>query len=134
MTRLAQISCVFVFLLALGCAKEEDYMAVAREQRAAYKELADLLATVKDEKTMDEAKASLQNKTAKFEEISRKARALPKPSADVQARLKEDEFLMTETVKYLGRESERVSRLPGGPEFMNHFKTNSLGIMSAVQR
>ena len=44
---------LLTLLLLAGCTKNEDYLNVFREHRTALKEMADILATVKDEKSMD---------------------------------------------------------------------------------
>lgn len=122
-----------LLFLVSGCNREQDYVDVAREQRAAWKEMTDILATVKDEKSMAGAKASLEKHNAKYETLARKARALPKPSAQVLQRLQEDEVIIRATLRHLHTEAERVGKLPGGEDFMKQFKSNSQGLMPAVQ-
>ena len=133
MSRAVRWGGVVLLLITVGCTKDEVYVEVAREQRAAWQEMADILAKVKDEKSMADAKAALVERGAKYEGIARKAKALPKPSAEVVKRLQEDEFLIKATLKNLRTQAERVGKLPGGKEFMKQFESSSQGLFSAVQ-
>ena len=133
MARAAHATAIVFLLMAAGCTREEDYLEVARDQRAAYKELGDILTKVHDQKSMEEAKAALEERGPKYAEIARRARALPKPSPAVQERLQEDAKIMTALIKRLEDQGKRVEALPGGAEFMQQFKSNSRGLMSAVQ-
>jgi hypothetical protein len=120
--------------LGAGCTRDEDYYDGVRAQRAAWKEVTDVLVTIKDETSMAAAKDALDEKARKCEEIAKKNRALPRPSAEVQARMREDSFLMEGVLKGLQRETKRVAELPGGKEFLKQFESASPGLFSAVQR
>ena len=72
--------CVFLLLVA-GCTKDEDYYEVLREQRANLKEIADVLATVKDERSTAEAETAFAEKMQRFEAVAQRAKALPSPPA-----------------------------------------------------
>ena len=133
MLRAARCGWVVILLVAAGCTKEEDYLEVSREQRAAWKEMTDILATIKDEKSMADAQVALKKHTPKYEALARKAKALPKPPPDVIKRLQEDEVIIRATLRHLHTEVERVGKLPGGDEFMKQFQSNSQGLMPAVQ-
>jgi hypothetical protein len=133
MSRAVRWGGVILLLIPVGCTKDEDYVEVAREQRAAWQEMAEILAKVNDDKSMADAKTALVERGQKYERIARKARALPKPSAEVVKRLQEDEFLIKATLKKLRTEAERVDKLPGGKEFMKQFESSSQGLFSAVQ-
>ena len=134
MWRAARCGWLLLLLALVGCTKPEDYLAVAREQRQAYKEMADVLASIDDEKSMAEAKTALAEKSEKFEVIARKAQALPAPSANVQERLQEDAYAMRRAVERLQSEVARVRSLKGGPEFFKQFESNHPSLFSAVQR
>jgi hypothetical protein len=134
MSRAVRKGWLLLLLLPLGCTKDEDYLEVFREQRGAWNEMADILATVKDEKSMADAKIVVAERLPKFEAIARKARALPKKlPPEVRQRMEDDKFLMTATVERLRKESNRVSKLPGGAEFLQQFEAKSQGLMTAVQ-
>lgn len=127
------LACGLVVLLA-GCAREEDYFEIAREQRAAMKEVTDVLVTVTDDASMAAAKQALDEKAKKCEAIAQKARSMSRPSPEVQARLREDSHLTEGVVNVLRKEAARVSKLPGGPAFLKQFESTSLNLSSAVQK
>jgi hypothetical protein len=123
-----------LFLIAVGCAKDQDYFDVLREQQAAWNELADVLETVTDEKSMAEAKTSLQTRVEKFEAAVQKAQALPKPSAAVLKQSEQKIFLLQRAIDRSREEVRRVRALPGGEAFCKtQFGSKSPGLMSAVQ-
>ena len=124
-------------LLALlaGCARDEEYLQVAREQRAAMKEVADVLETIRDEKSMAEAKASLDELVKKTEAIAERARSLPQPPPDrVLERMKEESHFAARAVERLSAEASRVSNLPGGKAFLKQYDTGSTGFLRGVAR
>jgi hypothetical protein len=134
MSRAVRSACFVLVLTLAGCAKDEDYFEVLREQRGAWKEMADILATVHDDKSMTDAKTALEERGKKFDAISRKAKALPNPPPqEVLKRMEADRFVMERTVARLQSEVERVRKLPGGVEFLKQFESGSQGLMSAVK-
>jgi hypothetical protein len=134
MIRVARHSWMLLFVLA-GCAKDQDYFDVLSEQQAAWTELADVLATVKDEKSMAEAKAALQIREAKFEAIAQKAQALPKPSAGVLEQMEQKRFLLQRAIERAQGEVRRIRRdVAGGEAFCKRFGSKFPGLMSAVQQ
>jgi len=122
-------------LAIAGCAKPEDYFEVVREQRAAYSEMADILASVKNDQTMADALTAIEKRRPQFEAIARKANALPKPPpAEVVDRLQSEKYLMTTIVKRLLKEGARIENdVPGGADFMKQFHSRSSSLRSAVQ-
>ena len=133
--RAAKGSCVLMLVLAAGCARDDDYYEVFREQRANLKDITDLLATVKDEQSMAQAKAAFAEKAQKYEAIARKAKALPSPPPPaVMKRFQEDRSLLESRLLLLQREVARVRKLPGGEEFLKQFDSNSPGLFSAVRQ
>ena len=112
--RAARYAC-FVLLPSLtlaGCSRTEEYLEVFRDQRAAWSELAGILESVKDEKSMVEAKTVLDNRAAKFDAIVRRANALPKPApAEVQKRLAEEKYrLLKDDPRHPSLQLKRVGR------------------------
>lgn len=134
MIRAIQGGSCLALLILVGCTSNEQYLEVAREQRAAWSEMAEILKTIKDEKSMADAKSALDAKTKEFEAIARKAKALPKPPPpEVNKQLEEDKFVIQSTLRRLSSEIQRVKKLPGGEDFLNQYQTRSPGIFSAVQ-
>ena len=133
--RLMTRSGLVVLLLVLaGCTKSEDYLNIAREQRTACKELADILETIQDEKSMADARSAVAERTEKFEAIARKAQALPlPPPPDVQKRFEEDGLIMRRTIERMQEEVRRVRGLKGGKDFFKQFDSKHPGIFSAGQ-
>ena len=73
MTRAAGCGCLVLLSLLAGCTKDEDYIEVVRQQRANWKEMTDILATIKDDKTMADAKIALDERRPKYDALARKA-------------------------------------------------------------
>jgi hypothetical protein len=133
MFRAARCIGLLLLLAPAGCTRDEDYLDVFREQQAAYKEMADILATVKDQQSMADAKSAFEQRRARFEAIAKKGKALPNPPPpDVVKRMKEEEFAVKRTMTYLQTELDRVSRLEGGKEFLQQFKSGSASLFPAV--
>lgn len=121
-----------LFFLA-GCARDEDYLQVVRDQRALLKEAADILETVTDKESMAKAKVELDRVAQKAEHVSKRANALPKPPPPrlMESLQKEAKFTNT-ALERLTIEVQRVKKLPGGPEFWKQFTSDSQGLFSAV--
>lgn len=133
MFRTARIGSV-VFLILAGCASDERYFEVLREQQAAWNELADVLESVKDEKSLVGAQKELSEREAKFESVAQKAQALPKPSAAVVEQLEQKKYLLQRAVERAQGEVRRIRRdVPGGEAFCKKFGARFPGLMSAVQ-
>jgi len=105
------------FLISVtGCS---SYASVEREQLAALKELTEVLSSVKDESTMAAARAELEKRFQHFEQIAKKAKAMSRPSPEVQRQLEVE--LGPEKVRAfdsLRNEVRRITALPGGEEFL----------------
>src|SRR5262249_23005596 len=112
MLRAARCLGLLSLLMLVGCARDEEYLNVMREQRAAWKEIADILETVKDEQSLAIAQQTLAGKSDKYAAIARKAKSLPTPPPpEVAERMNEQRFGMEEALKRLAREAERVSKV-----------------------
>src|SRR6516225_7763152 len=107
-------SMLFVGILsAAGCTRTEDYVAVAREQQEAMREVSQILSRVHSEKDLAAAKADLDERRERFEAIPKKANALPKPPpADAVARLEQERFFFQRTLEEMTAEIQRVKALP----------------------
>jgi hypothetical protein len=136
MSRAAILGTLGLLFCLAGCAKEKDYVDAFREQRAAWRELTDVLATIHDEKSMMEAKATLEKRQEKFARAAAKVQALSKPSAKLLSKIPEEESAMKRTLLNLTEEVRRVQnlKLPGGPAFFSEFQSASPGLLSAEQR
>jgi ABC-type nitrate/sulfonate/bicarbonate transport system substrate-binding protein len=132
MSRASILALVVTLLGMTGCAQEKDYVDAMREQRAAYRELTQVLASIRDEKSMEEGKALLEKRLEKFEQAAAKIRALPRPSAELLAKLQK-EANMNRAIEDLQYEVGQVRQLPGGPAFLKQFATASPGLLSAEQ-
>jgi hypothetical protein len=121
-----------LILLVAGCAREEDYLKVMRDKREAMHEVANVLEGITDEKTMADAKASLDRLQAKFELIAERAKALPAPPPrKVQERMEQDRHFNERAFERLRSEVGRVSKLPGGAQFWKQFESGSPGLFPA---
>jgi hypothetical protein len=102
-----------------GCSKASSYTAVYKEQIQAIEDVTKVLATVKDETTIAAAQANLKERFQHFEQISKKAKALPKPSAEMKEEI--EKVLgpqMIEAFRNYQKEVRRITALPGGEEFL----------------
>ena len=116
-----------------GCTKPQAYLDVLQEQRAAWKEMTEILAKVHDEKSMVEAKSALEERRERFEQIARKMKALPEPSAEVRQRMENESYVTQRALKRLQEEVGRVRALPGGEKFFEQFASNQQSLFQAVQ-
>lgn len=135
MLRSIKVGTVLLILVAAGCggATRSDYLQVFHDQKESWDELADILETVQDEKTMQAARGELTTRFARFEAVARRAKALPPPPADVLGRLEEERFVMQRATERLHGEVRRVQQLPGGEAFLKEFSGN-VNAIAATQR
>jgi hypothetical protein len=118
-----------------GCTRPEDYLKVVREQRLAYKDLANILSQVKDARTMTEAKDKIIAQEERCAAIAKKAQALPQPPpAEVQELCAQELFLFKGTFERYEQEVQRISRLEGGPEFLQQVVPSSQALIKAVEK
>jgi hypothetical protein len=135
MIRAARHAGMVLLLALVGCAKDQDYFDVLSEQQAAWNEVADILETVQDQKSMAEAKTALEARVEKFEAVAKKAQALPHPSAELIQKLEQKRYLMQRAIERAQAEVGRVRRdVPGGEAFCKQFGSRYQGLMSAVQK
>ena len=127
------IPAVLCCLAFIGCTKEEDYLNVFRDQQKAWQELTDILAEVRDEKSMAEAKTKLDASFEKFDALSKRAKALPEPSKEIRNRLEKEREYLQQSTENLLREVGRIRKMPGGQEFLNQFEARRQGLMGAVR-
>lgn len=133
MSRIAIFAPLTLLLGLAGCAKEKDYVDAFREQRAAYRDVTQVLATIRDEQSMKDAKASLEKRFDKFAQAAAKIRALPRPSAELLSKLDQEQAGMKRAFADLQDEVSRVTKLPGGSAFLKQFQTTAPGLLSAEQ-
>lgn len=125
--------CLALVTLLGGCTRDQDYFDVMDEKEANVREITEILRSVKDAETMAQAKPKLELASEKDAETSRKANALPKPPpAKVKQRAEQQSFILQRTFDHLKVEAGRVSRLPGGEEFLKQFESTK-GLLAAVQ-
>src|SRR5947209_4033003 len=75
-----------LLLMMAGCARDKDYLDVLDEQQAAWNDVAEILETVKDAKSMADAKAELETRFEKCDALAKKVQALPRPSEEFLAK------------------------------------------------
>ena len=135
MSRTARYAWILVLLIPAGCTRDEQYLEVFREQRANFKEMGDILASVKDDDSMAAAKVKLEERRPHFDATARKASALPRPlPAEVARRFEEEKYLMTSFLERMQTQMKRIRGLKGGEEFITYFESNAPGLMSAVKQ
>jgi hypothetical protein len=107
-----------------GCGNQaSSYITVYKEQVQAIEDLTKVLATVKDETTMAAARAKLKERFERFEQISKKAKALPQPSAEIKEQIeKELGPQILQAFDNYRKEGLRIQGLPGGTEFLEEMK------------
>lgn len=130
---LAGVAGLAWLVFSLSGAKDQDYLDVMNDQEVAWKEMTEILKAVKDETSMTEAKITLEKSAEKYAAISRRANLLPKPPPrKVQEQLKQNSDVMEWTLRQLQKETSRIGKLPGGPEFLKQFESTK-GLLNAVQ-
>ena len=133
MARISIFSAALCCLGFIGCAREDDYLDVFRDQQKAWLEMTEILSNIRDEKTMAEAKLKLDANFEKFESLSKRAKALPQPSEKIRKRLEQEREYLEQTTAALQREVARVQKMPGGMQFLNQYQSRRQGLMGAVR-
>src|SRR5436305_1361940 len=108
MSRICRWAFIVGLVASAGCTRSEEYVEVARGQRKAMEEIRSVLADVKDEKSMEAAKAELDRRFDQYEAIARRARALPQPSAEARARLEDEKRPLETALRDMRAEIDRV--------------------------
>jgi hypothetical protein len=130
MTKAAPVfrSLAIAALAMAGAGCKDQYQDVVDRQVANWKEIAGILSVVKDRPTMDEAEAKLRSRVGQFQEVSRRARALPPPDAETMRRLAGEKATMQAAIRDMLKEVERVKDLPEGPAFFERIKDSLPGM------
>lgn len=117
-----RIGPILVGLVFLGgCAQTQDYLEVFRDQHKAVQEVTAILSRIRNEEDMAAARDELDERYMRFEQIARRARALPNPPPDdVASRV--DKEGIERSITEMRREIDRVKALPGGEEFFRQFE------------
>jgi hypothetical protein len=116
-----------------GCTKDQDYLDVLSEQQAAWNDVADVLETIKDEKSMAAARTALEERAEKFDAVVKKAQALPPPGPETLKKMEQRAFLLQRAIERAQEEVRRVRALPGGEAFWRQFGAKYQGLAPAVQ-
>jgi len=111
-----------VALPSCGCNKAAPYREVARERAATMKEMAEILGTVQDADSMKQARREIEKLASREAALSVRARALPAPSARVVEEMAAEAALLQEALRQVQKESERIAKLPGGPDFLKELQ------------
>lgn len=111
-------------IFVVGCGQgSSSYVGVYKEQIKAIEELIGVLSTVKDEATMKVARAELRELFHRFEQVSKKAKALPEPTPEIKRQIEEE--LGPQMIRAFDKyrqEGLRIQGLAGGPEFLEDMK------------
>src|SRR5436190_1309167 len=99
--------------LSAGCDSAREYRAVVHDQIAALRETEQILAGISDPASMAAAKIQLESHNARFDDITERARDLPRPTEAVEARLREDAAQLQEVLKSVQQQVRRIRGLPG---------------------
>jgi hypothetical protein len=113
------LSAIALIFLA-GCGGRADvssYSAVYREVIKAMQDLTEQLSSVKDEATMKAAGTELKKRFHLYEQVTKKAQALPKPSDEVKRQI-EEELHPQQALDNYRKEVRRIMGLPGGKDFL----------------
>jgi len=116
------------FIVALaGCNSAEPYLEVARQQQANWDEMTKVLESVTDEKSMEAARERFEELTVRGQTLSRRVKAMPKPSPEILEQLHDHSRSLQRSVNRVQEELARVRQLPGGPEFLKDVETIARG-------
>jgi hypothetical protein len=114
---------ILVLLVSVAGCGPGRYDELAREQTELNEELAREWAGISDSATMKSAAPKLGDKYRKLIRLNRVAKALAKPSAELNELLREKYGRRMEAaVNQILRDQQRVKDLPGGPEFLREVK------------
>ncbi|HZZ79999.1 MAG TPA: hypothetical protein VFE62_15880 [Gemmataceae bacterium] len=130
---LMRLTPVALVLLLAGCAREQDYVEVMRQQQVAWNGVADVLETVKDKESMAAAKEELVARMDACEAAAQKARDLPQPSPEFLKKHDQKVYFLKSAMERASAEVRRIRQLPGGEAFCRQFQSQHPGLLSAVQ-
>ncbi len=134
MNSLPKISLGFLWLgmcvaLLPGCrSSDPDKEALERFLEAKIQnqhELAQVLATVKDEESMEAARPKLSQIYETEERLSMQGMGLAHPSAQSMEALSGKVRQLEEALQKVAKEAQRIKALPGGEEFLQNIATSS---------
>jgi hypothetical protein len=112
----------FVIVVALGCLGSagcgDPHRDLIQKQIRDMNGLADVLAKVRDEKTMSEFEDQVYDRAAALRKTIDEIRNLPRPeAANTEHYQREFEQPLTTAHARFGKELDRVETLPGGKKF-----------------
>lgn len=105
-----------------GCNSSPSYLSLVQELLQTKKEVADVLANVKDPASMPEAKISMRKLSWRLDALSKKFKALPPPSPEEEEEVRKLEPQLQEAMTRMIQEAQRIGKLPGGQDFLESFK------------
>jgi hypothetical protein len=114
---------VAIIAVALaGCDAAAPYRAIVRDQTAAWEETAEILSRVTDQDSMTLAAKELVKCRTHSAAIEARLRDLTQPSPELAQRLAEspEGQRLKQAVDRTTEQIGRITKLPGGPEFLKH--------------
>jgi len=113
-----KVGMMLAVLVLAGCNPAAPYLELSGEQHAAWEATTEILVSIKDAASMEEAKDSLAQHMAKCQSVVRRVRALPRPSSEILMQLEDQRDKLERAANRLQREVARVRELPGGAELL----------------
>jgi fumarate reductase subunit C len=102
---------------------KEAFLNFLEEQISSKKELAEVLATVQDQKSMKAAMPRLKQVEEKEEQLRKRALLVPSPSAATVEASKDRIEELQRAFALVIQESQRIQDLPGGSAFLKQIAT-----------
>jgi hypothetical protein len=113
MRRAAPLVC----LLIVGCG--DPYRETIRRQASNYEELADLLAQVKDARSMVAIEDTIDDRAGDFQRAANRARELPPPDPERMQGYRDELKKIEAAANRYAAECRRIRGLDGGPAFVD---------------
>lgn len=110
----------------VGCGPDQRHREVVERQAEHWNEVADILASIRDEPSVEAAEGKLAECSFRFQAIVRKAKALPKPDAEVRSALAVPLDKLQGAMNRTARETTRIKALAGGDALWKRIES-SLG-------
>lgn len=110
-----------------GCGPD-PYREAIRRQTSKFEELADLLAEVKDARSMSDAEATIADRMDEFQRAANRVGKLPQPDPE-RAQSYEEEFgpKLKAAFERYAAECRRIRALPGGEAFLDRIGKRDAG-------
>jgi len=118
-----ELAGAMLLFLCVGCARDQDYIDVMNDQLDAFKEVTDILKTVKDSPSMDLAKKSWTKNAEKYAAIARARTLCPSRRPPRCGSVWNSPVTTSSARLSTTSEAKRVAALPGGADLLKHFES-----------